>query len=128
MGLNDGESFEFFPTAYLAMDGSDFQLVTDWTKNITNAGDLIATQRGGVVGASRGKPKVQITFNAPQGENGPEHDWEKLVEKGTKKTIRVKRPSGRVSTYVGIFTDHTESSPLEGAVTDALTFKGKRVR
>lgn len=125
---NTGESLEFFPTAYLAMDSSDFMLVTDWNKTLSNGAELVKTQRGGVVGVSRGKSGVQITFNAPQGENGPEHDWEKLVDKATRKTLRVKRAGGRVSTYAGVFTNHVEASPLEGTPTDALTFIGKRVK
>ena len=45
-----------------------------------------------------------------------------------QRVIRAKKPGGRVTTYVGIFTNHTETSPTEGAVMDALTFIGKRVK
>lgn len=125
MPSSNGESFLYFPQAYLALENSDFQQVTDFTLNLTNNAKLVKTQRRGVAGAVRGKPETNCSFNSVVDEDGQEHNYPRLVQNGTVKKMRVKAPGGDTYVLTGIFQNWAFNSPLEDAVGVACTFIGK---
>lgn len=120
--MGNPKETKVYPLAYLSMGNGDLMQVTDFTYTIDNKGKQVHTQRREGAGVVKGKSESEVTFNFAVDEDGVEHDYVRLVQRGTIKQIRVKCPGGDNYALTGMFTKCVTNGPLEDAVTGNARF------
>lgn len=113
-----------YPKAQLAMGNGDLMQVTNFSHNIDNKGKQQHTLRRTGAGLVMGKAESEVTFDYAVDEDGPEHNYIRMVQKGTIRQLRAKLPGGSVIVINGMATRHGLDAPLEDAVKGSVRFIG----
>lgn len=114
-----------FPHGYIAMGNGDLMQVSNFNVKYANNGKAVHTQRVTVAGFVIGKPVANASFTYEIDEDGPEHNYMRLVQRGTIKKLRVKIPGGVTFMLTGIFTVSGLDAPLEDSVKGSCEFVAK---
>lgn len=113
-----------YPQAQLSMGNGDLMQVTNFAHNIDNKGKQVHTLRRTGAGVVKGKAETEVTFDYVVDEDGPEHNYIRMVQKGTIRQLRAKIPGGDVIVVNGMLTRHGLDGPLEDACKGSVRFVG----